>query len=61
MNCILIIGTLTASSHIDHKTFFKLDKYPGPVKVPVEVKNSEGVVVTNAHVKLWISEKPKKV
>lgn len=51
-------GKLTATSDIDPATFFTLDKYPGQVKVPVVVKNADGQEVTNAHVRLWISEKP---
>lgn len=43
-------GRLTAISTIDPDTFFKLDKYPGMVKVPVTVTNSEGVEVTAAEV-----------
>ena len=43
-------GKLTATSQIDPETFFKLEKYPGEVKVPVEVKNAEGVLVTKADV-----------
>ncbi len=53
-------GTLTARTDIDPNTFFTLPQYPGPVKVPVDVMNAEGVVVTRAHVKLWISLKPNK-
>jgi hypothetical protein len=53
------MGTLTASSTIPD-TFFNLDKYPGMVKVPVSVINADGVEVTYADVRLWISEKPKK-
>lgn len=53
-------GTLTATSKIDHTTFFDLPQYPGPVLVPVVVTNAEGVVVTKADVKLWISKKPEK-
>ena len=51
-------GTLTATSTIDPKSFFELPHYPGPVLVPVVVTNAEGVVVTKADVKLWISKKP---
>jgi len=53
-------GKLTASSELDHTTFFELPSYPGPVSVPVVVKNEEGVVVTKAQVRLWISKKPEK-
>ncbi len=45
-------GVLTATSNIDPNTFFKLDKYPGQVVVPVEIKNKEGVVVTTAGVRI---------
>jgi hypothetical protein len=30
------------------------------VKVPVDVKNAAGDIVTDAEVRLWISEKPTK-
>mmetsp|Transcript_14602 Transcript_14602/g.21774 ORF Transcript_14602/g.21774 Transcript_14602/m.21774 type:complete len:161 (+) Transcript_14602:334-816(+) len=53
-------GRLTASSSIDPSTFFALPNYPGEVRVPVEVTNSEGIIVTKADVKLWISKKPTK-
>ncbi len=53
-------GKLTAFSDIDPETFFALDTYPGMVKVPVDVKNAAGDIVTDAEVRLWISEKPKK-
>mmetsp|Transcript_89667 Transcript_89667/g.175488 ORF Transcript_89667/g.175488 Transcript_89667/m.175488 type:complete len:161 (+) Transcript_89667:157-639(+) len=53
-------GRLTATTDIDPETFFTLEKYPGMVKVPVIVHNVEGVEVTAAEVRLWISEKPKK-
>ena len=53
-------GTLTATSEIDPDTFFKLDKYPGNVKVPVIVTNDEGKEVVTADVELYISEKPPK-
>lgn len=43
-------GTLTATSKIDPKTFFELPKYPGEVRLPVEVTNAAGVVVSKAHV-----------
>lgn len=45
-------GRLTASSSIDPTTFFTLSKYPGEVRVPVEVINTDGVVVTKADVKI---------
>jgi hypothetical protein len=51
-------GQLTAKSTIDPATFFNLSIYPGEVKVPVEVTNIEGLVVTTADVRLWISKKP---
>ena len=54
------MGKLTALSDIDPETFFSLEKYPGMVKVPVEVKDKAGVVVSDAEVRLWISEKPQK-
>ena len=54
-------GKLTASSDIDPQTFFKLDKYPGPVAVPVIVKNEIGDIVTTAKVRLWISKIKKDV
>ena len=54
------MGKLTASSNIDPVTFFSLEKYPGMVKVPVEVTDKAGVVVSTAEVRLWISEKPTK-
>ena len=53
-------GKLIATSDIDPATFFTLEKYPGQVKVPVIVKNQDGQEVTNAEVRLWISEKPQK-
>jgi hypothetical protein len=53
-------GKLTAETNIDHNTFFNLEKYPGPVHVPVVVKNEIGDIVTEAQVKLWISKKPEK-
>ncbi|RYG63546.1 DUF4442 domain-containing protein [archaeon] len=43
-------GTLTATSQIDHNSFFTLPTYPGEVKVPVEVRNADGVLVTKADV-----------
>lgn len=51
-------GKLTAKSTVDPESFFTLDKYPGQVKVPVDVTNEDGVLVTTAEVRLWISEKP---
>ena len=53
-------GKLTASSDINPNTFFKLEKYPGPVAVPVIVKNEIGDIVTTASVKLWISKNTKE-
>ena len=53
-------GKLTATSTIDPTTFFQLPTYPGPVFVPIEIKNEEGVLVTDAKIKLWISKKPEK-
>jgi len=53
-------GKLTAETNIDPATFFKLDKYPGKVEVPVIVRNAAGDAVTTAEVRLWISEKPQK-
>lgn len=43
-------GKLHGTSAIDPDTFFTLPQYPGEVKVPVEVKNDEGVVVSKAEV-----------
>jgi hypothetical protein len=45
-------GQLTATSAIDPKTFFELANYPGEVRVPVQVHNAEGVMVTKADVSL---------
>jgi hypothetical protein len=53
-------GQLEATSTIDPEKFFVLPQYPGEVKVPVEIKNKEGVLVTKAEVRLWISKKPTK-
>ena len=50
-------GTLTATSNIDPEKFFILDKYPGKVEVPVDVMDKDGVVVTRAKVRLYISQK----
>ena len=60
MNYETELWKLTAFSDIDPETFFALDTYPGMVKVPVDVKNAAGDIVTDAEVRLWISEKPKK-
>ena len=46
-------GKLTATAQFDEKSFFKLDKYPGQVTVHVDVKNQEGVVVTNGDVSVF--------
>lgn len=43
-------GQLHGVSNIDPETFFTLPQYPGEVKVPVEVKNNDGVVVSKAEV-----------
>lgn len=51
-------GTLTATSTIDPQTFFKLQSYPGEVKVPVEVRDSQGVVVTKANVSYHMCSLP---
>ncbi len=48
-------GKLHGTSSIDPDTFFSLQQYPGEVKVPVEVKNNEGVVVSKAEVRLALS------
>lgn len=48
-------GSLTATSTIDPTAFFTLSKYPGKVLVPVQVVNSEGIVVTTADVSDYIS------
>eukprot|EP01039_Chlorochromonas_danica_P010660 gene10660-11823_t len=53
-------GQLTATSKVDPETFFNLPSYPGQVKVPIEVHNAEGVLVTKADIRLWISVKPEK-
>jgi len=49
-------GKLTAHSDIDPNTFFKLEKYPGPVFVPVKVLNEAGETVSSAKIKVWISQ-----
>ena len=54
------MGQLTATSTIDALKSFHLQQYPGQVIIPVEVKNSEGVVVSSANIRLWISKKPEK-
>ena len=43
-------GRLTATADIDPATFFDLKAYPGEVKVPIVVKDKEGVVVASAEV-----------
>eukprot|EP00981_Chlorochromonas_danica_P015698 scaffold14366_cov208-Ochromonas_danica.AAC.4 len=53
-------GQLTATSKVDPETFFNLPSYPEQVKVPIEVHNAEGVLVTKADIRLWISLKPEK-
>lgn len=53
-------GKLTAKVDIDPNTFFKLEKYPGPVFVPIKVHDEKGQIVSSAQVKLWISESKKK-
>ena len=53
-------GKLTATTDINPETFFTLEKYPGEVKVPVSVKDDDGLLVTTAEVRLWISLKPEK-
>lgn len=53
-------GKLTAISKIDPNSAFDLVQYPGQIIIPVDVENSEGVVVTSAKVRLWISKKPTK-
>ena len=50
-------GTLTATSNIDPEKFFVLDKYPGKVEVPVDVTDKDGIIVTRAKVRLYISQK----
>ena len=55
------MGQLIATCKVDPETFFQLSKYPGEVGLPVEVKNADGIVVTEAIVRLWISEKPVKI
>ena len=43
-------GSLTATCAIDPATFFILGKYPGEVQMPVEVKNADGLLITDAMV-----------
>lgn len=50
-------GKLEATSTIDPASFFALAKYPVEVKVPVEVKNADGVIVVKAEVSLIILTK----
>lgn len=45
-------GKLEATSTIDPATHFKLAAYPGEVKIPIEVKNRSGELVTKAEVSL---------
>lgn len=47
------VGTLVATSNIDPDNFFELKQYPGQVLLPVEVSNSDGVVVTRANVRFY--------
>lgn len=53
------IGKITAYSEIDPKSFFNLPSYPGPVKVPIIMKNKDNEIVCEANIKLWISERKK--
>ena len=53
-------GQLTATSEIDSAEFFRLNTYPGEVKVPVVCVDEAGDVVSKADIRLWISEKKKK-
>ena len=48
-------GRLTATADIDPEKFFTLPSYPGDVKVPVLVKNKDGVVVASAEVSIFSS------
>lgn len=48
-------GKLEATSNIETATLFKLATYPGEVKIPIEVKNSSGELVTKADVSRTIS------
>ena len=48
-------GNLTAEATVPPNIFI-LDKYPGDVLIPVEVKDSNGVIVTNANVKNRVSK-----
>lgn len=43
-------GKLEATSTIDPAAHFKLAAYPGEVKIPIEVKNRSGELVTKAEV-----------
>lgn len=47
-------GKLTATSTIDPESFFKLNKYPAQVKVPVIVTNEFGIEVTTAEVSVLL-------
>ena len=51
-------GSLTATADISPKIFL-LASYPGDIIVPIKVINTEGVLVTTADVRLYISEKKK--
>lgn len=44
-------GKLTAKSSIDPETFYVLPNYPGEVRMPVEVYNGDGVLVTKGDVR----------
>ncbi len=41
---------VVATSAIQPQTFFQLDKYPGQATVPIEVKDSEGILVIKGDV-----------
>ncbi len=41
---------VVATSTIQPQTFFQLDKYPGQATVPIEVKDSEGILVIKGDV-----------
>lgn len=43
-------GTLTATVNVDPDTIFTLEKFPGDVSIPVEVRDKDGVLVTSADV-----------
>eukprot|EP01031_Cornospumella_fuschlensis_P028636 gene28636-34572_t len=52
-------GVLTASATLPPSAF-DLPSYPAEVGVPVEVHNSEGILVSKAEVKIWVSVRPIK-